>query len=104
MSVQTFLSQIMAPGGGIHLVPFTRAVILCLCVTTTTVFLMGVARIHMFILSILGIGMYYALGIFQKEYSAFIMKDMGTTSKTQPKEQSSRPTTTRNVQHSKRED
>jgi hypothetical protein len=103
MTLPSFLSQVMAPGGGIHLVPFTRAVILCLCVTTTTVFLMGVARIHMFILSCLGIGMYYALGQFQKEYSAFIMKDMGNTSKQPPKERPSRSTASK-VQTSKRED
>jgi hypothetical protein len=92
----------MAPGGAIHLVPFTRAVILCLCGTTSTVFLMGVARIHMFILSFLGLGMYYALGVFQKEYSALMMKNIGTT-KTQRKEISNQ-TTTSKVQHSKRED
>lgn len=72
MASQNFLSQIMSPGGGIYLLPFTRLVIVCLCVTTFVVFLMGVARIHMIILTFLGIGMYYALGKFEKEYSAFI--------------------------------
>ena len=36
---------------------------------------MGVARIHMLILSFLSAGMWFALGIFEREYS----KHMGVT-------------------------
>ncbi len=54
------------------LIPFTRAVILCLLITTVTVFLMGIARIHMFILSVLSGGMWFALGIFEREFSKVI--------------------------------
>ncbi len=66
----SFIAQVMAPGGGILLIPFTRAVIACLFVVTATVFLMGVARIHMFILSFLSAGMWLSLGVFQKAYTA----------------------------------
>ena len=62
----------MAPGGGILLVPFTRAVIVCLFLITSTVFIMGVARIHMFILSFLCAGMWISLGVFQTEYTKFM--------------------------------
>jgi len=57
------------------LIPFTRAVILCLLLTTVTVFIMGVARIHMFILSVLSAGMWFALGLFQKEFSKVMNRD-----------------------------
>ncbi len=66
----SFIAQVMAPGGGILLIPFTRAVIACLFVVTTTTFVMGVARIHMFILSFLSAGMWISLGVFQKAYTA----------------------------------
>ena len=73
----SFVAQIMAPGGGIHLVPFTRGVVFCLFLTTTTVFIQGVARLHMGILSLLSVGFYIALGIFQKEYKKFLNRDDG---------------------------
>lgn len=65
----------MSPGGGILLIPFTRAVVCCLFLTTSTVFVMGVARVHMFILSLLSVGFYFALGMFQREYSSFLNND-----------------------------
>jgi len=64
-----FIQQILSPGGGFLLIPFTRAVICCLFLTTVSVFALGVARIHMFILSFLSAGMWFALGLFQREYS-----------------------------------
>ena len=72
MPSENFIAQIMSPGGGILLIPFTRAVIGCLFLTTSTVFVMGVARIHMFILSLLSIGFYFALGKFEREYKLFL--------------------------------
>ncbi len=65
----------MSPGGGVHLIPFTRLIIICLFLTTSTVFIMGVARIHMFILSVLSAGFYFALGVFQREYQKFLDYD-----------------------------
>ena len=76
MSSQNFVTQIMSPGGGILLIPFTRAVIICLFLTTFTVFVLGVARVHMFILSALSIGFYFALGKFEREYRAFLNRDV----------------------------
>eukprot|EP01083_Nonionella_stella_P121411 364753_1 len=69
----------MAPGGGILLVPFTRGVVCCLFLTTSTVFCLGVARIHMFILSVLSVGFFFALGLFQKEYKKLIDKHEDVT-------------------------
>lgn len=63
-----FIQQILSPGGGLMLIPFTRAVICCLFLTTFSVFLIGVARVHMLILSFLSGGMWFALGYFEKAY------------------------------------
>eukprot|EP00558_Chaetoceros_sp_UNC1202_P006506 CAMPEP_0197248154 /NCGR_PEP_ID=MMETSP1429-20130617/35206_1 /TAXON_ID=49237 /ORGANISM="Chaetoceros sp., Strain UNC1202" /LENGTH=102 /DNA_ID=CAMNT_0042709261 /DNA_START=101 /DNA_END=409 /DNA_ORIENTATION=+ len=68
MPSNSFIAQILSPGGGIVLIPFTRAVICCLFIITSTVFILGIARIHMFIMSVLSAGMYISLGIFHKEY------------------------------------
>jgi hypothetical protein len=65
----SFLSKILAPGGGILLIPFTRGIIACLFLVTSTVFIVGAARIHMFILSCLSCGMYFSLGFFEKAYA-----------------------------------
>lgn len=73
----TFIQQIMSPGGGVLLIPFTRAVIFCLALTTTTVFILGVARIHMFILTFLSVGMWFALGIFEREFSKIMSRAEG---------------------------
>ena len=62
------ISQIMAPGGGLSLIPFTRGVIICLWIITTTVYIMGMARLHMAILSFLSAGMYFSLGYLQRAY------------------------------------
>ena len=66
--MSSLFAQLMAPGGGVTLVPFTRGVCCCLFATTMTVFILGVARIHMGILSFLSAGMWVSLGVFQKEY------------------------------------
>mmetsp|Transcript_456 Transcript_456/g.773 ORF Transcript_456/g.773 Transcript_456/m.773 type:complete len:108 (-) Transcript_456:1359-1682(-) len=75
MTGNSFFQQILSPGGGLLLIPFTRVVICCLFVTTFSVFIMGVARIHMFILSFLSAGMWFSLGMFERDYS----KQMGAT-------------------------
>ena len=72
MSSNSLFAQIMAPGGGVILIPFTRCVIMCLFILTVTVFIWGVARIHMAILGFLSLGMWIALGVFQKEYEKLL--------------------------------
>mmetsp|Transcript_9162 Transcript_9162/g.11462 ORF Transcript_9162/g.11462 Transcript_9162/m.11462 type:complete len:107 (+) Transcript_9162:64-384(+) len=104
-STTSFVAQIMAPGGGILLIPFTRAVVCCLFITTSTVFVLGVARIHMFILSVLSVGFYIALGIFQKEYKkAFAEPPSGPGSSGNGVGTSKVTKRTRPVSKAKRED
>ncbi len=100
MSSDSFVAQIMSPGGGIILIPFTKAVVICLFLTTATVFCLGVARIHMFILSVLSIGFYFALGKFQREYQAFLDRDETVRDKGQTKVKIA----PNNVSKTKRED
>mmetsp|Transcript_8879 Transcript_8879/g.10283 ORF Transcript_8879/g.10283 Transcript_8879/m.10283 type:complete len:103 (-) Transcript_8879:266-574(-) len=102
MSSDSFVAQIMAPGGGILLLPFTRAIVCCLFFTATAVFILGVARIHMFILGSMCLGMYFALGIFQKEYKAFLGADDKQAKNNQQVTQSKNKT--RGVSKAKRED
>eukprot|EP01083_Nonionella_stella_P077042 210183_1 len=66
MAGDSFIAKILSPGGGILLIPFTRFVLACLFVVTTTVLVVGVARIHMFILSFLSAGMWISLGYFTR--------------------------------------
>jgi hypothetical protein len=54
--MSSFVSQIMAPGGGVMLLPFVRLVIGILLILTITAAVLGVARIHMMILSVLSAG------------------------------------------------
>ena len=80
---------------------------------------MGVARLHMFILSILSIGFYFALGVFQREYQKFLdCNDDGgddkkkkslnggnhSSSEKNVKRSSLEGSTRRNVSKAKRED
>ena len=58
----------MEPGGGVMLLPFVRMVIGCLLVLTTTAAIVGVARIHMVILSFLSGGLLLSLSFFESEY------------------------------------
>ena len=64
----SFVQEIMAPGGGILLLPFIRVVVGLLLFATITVFLMGVARIHMAILSFLSGGLLISLQMFETAY------------------------------------
>jgi len=50
------LAKIMEPGGGVHLLPFVRLVIVFLMMLTVTAAAVGVARVHMVILSALSAG------------------------------------------------
>jgi hypothetical protein len=54
--MSSFVSQVMSPGGGVMLLPFVRLVIGILLLLTTTAAIVGVARIHMVILSFLSAG------------------------------------------------
>jgi len=56
--MSSMLSKILEPGGGVMLLPFVRLVICFLLLLTVTAAIVGVARIHMVILSILSSGMY----------------------------------------------
>lgn len=62
------MSQIMQPGGGILLLPFVKIVVALLLLTTITIFVAGVARIHMAILSFLSAGLLISLSVFEVEY------------------------------------
>jgi len=66
--MSSFFSQLMEPGGGVMLLPFVRMVIGCLLVLTTTAAIVGVARIHMVILSFLSGGLLLSLSFFESEY------------------------------------
>lgn len=64
----SLFAEIMQPGGGLILIPFVRAVIallLCCCLAGAIV---GVARIHMIVLSFLSAGLLFSLGLFEREF------------------------------------
>jgi hypothetical protein len=63
----SFFAQIMEPGGGIMLLPFVRVVIGCLLTLTVTTAILGVARVHMIILSGLSGGLLVSLYFFESE-------------------------------------
>jgi len=54
--MSSMLSKIMEPGGGVMLLPFVRLVICFLLMLTVTGAIVGVARLHMIILSFLSSG------------------------------------------------
>ena len=58
----------MQPGGGLLLIPFVRAVIGTLLVLTLAGFCVGIARIHMAILSFLSAGLLFSISMFEREY------------------------------------
>jgi hypothetical protein len=58
----------MQPGGGLLLIPFVRAIIAILLVLTMAGFCVGVARIHMIILSFLSAGLLFSISMFEREY------------------------------------
>jgi hypothetical protein len=61
MTSSSLVSQILAPGGGVMLLPFVRLVIGGLLLLTSSAAVLGVARIHMVILSFLSAGTFQAL-------------------------------------------
>lgn len=65
---QSMISQLLAPGGGIILIPFIKIIIGCLLLTCLTTFFLGVARIHMAILCFLSAGLLTSLSFFEGEY------------------------------------
>jgi hypothetical protein len=80
--MSSFVSQVMAPGGGVMLLPFVRVVIGCLLVLTLAAFLAGVARIHMAILSFLGVGLLFSLSFFESEFKRVQSNSSGNTTTT----------------------
>lgn len=66
--MSSFVAQIMAPGGGVLLLPFVKAVVGVLMLTVLGIFIAGVARIHMAILAFLSGGLLVSLTFFEKEF------------------------------------
>ena len=58
----------MAPGGGIALLPYIRFIIGLLLVLTLIGTVVGIARIHMIILSFLAGGLLVSLTMFEREF------------------------------------
>jgi hypothetical protein len=65
----SLFSQLLAPGGGLMLIPFIKIVIGLLLATCLTALYLGVAQIHMAILSFLSIGLLASLQMFQSAYA-----------------------------------
>jgi len=66
--MSSFVNDILEPGGALLLIPYIRIVVGCLFGTTMVAFLMGIARVHMAILSFLGGGLLLSIGFFLGEY------------------------------------
>ena len=66
--MSSFVSQIMQPGGGLLLIPFVRVIIGTLLVLTLAGFCVGIARIHMAVLSFLSAGLLFSISMFESEY------------------------------------
>ena len=67
--MSSLFAQIMEPGGGVMLLPFVRVVIGLLMLLTSVAAVLGVARIHMVILSFLSGGLLLSLYFFESEYN-----------------------------------
>ncbi|GKY99062.1 hypothetical protein MPSEU_000861900 [Mayamaea pseudoterrestris] len=67
--MSSFVSQVMSPGGGVMLLPFVRVVIVILLLLTFSAAVVGVARVHMVILSMLSAGLLISLSFFESEYN-----------------------------------
>ena len=65
----SFISDILAPGGGIMLIPFVRFVISTLLVLCIMGFVADVARIHMVVLGFLSAGLLFSLSMFEREFN-----------------------------------
>ena len=63
------IQEIMAPGGGVMLIPFVRIVIAILLVMTIMGFVANVARIHMVVLGFLSTGLLVSLSMFEREFN-----------------------------------
>jgi len=63
------ISEIMAPGGGVMLIPFVRVVISILLVLCIMGFVADVARIHMVVLGFLSSGLLLSLAMFEREFN-----------------------------------
>jgi len=76
MNSGSLFQKIMQPGAGVMLLPFVRVVISLLLLLTVTAAILGVARIHMVILSFLASGLLSSLYFFEQEYKR--MKGVGS--------------------------
>lgn len=70
--MSSFFSQLMAPGGGVMLIPFIRGVIMCLFMTTIVAFICGVARVHMAVLGSLAGGLLLSISFFMSQYEQVV--------------------------------
>mmetsp|Transcript_33112 Transcript_33112/g.71663 ORF Transcript_33112/g.71663 Transcript_33112/m.71663 type:complete len:97 (+) Transcript_33112:138-428(+) len=73
----SFVKNLLAPGGGVALIPFIRYVIMLLLVVCLAAFISGVARVHMAILSFLSGGLLVSLSVFQTEYEKMMNNRQG---------------------------
>ena len=76
----SLIQEIMAPGGGVMLIPFVRVVISILLVMTIMGFVANVARIHMVVLGFLSGGLLFSLSMFEREFNK--VKNRGPPSTT----------------------
>ncbi|KAL7567586.1 hypothetical protein ACA910_000185 [Epithemia clementina (nom. ined.)] len=67
--MSSFFAQVMEPGGGVKLLPFVRFVITLLFILTVIGAIVGVARVHMIVLSCLSAGLLISLAFFESEYN-----------------------------------
>ena len=85
----SFIADIMAPGGGVLLLPFVRVVITLMLVCTITTFIAGVARIHMAILSFLSAGLLVSLHMFETAYNNIKNRSESSSTTSAPTNRSS---------------
>jgi hypothetical protein len=77
----SMIQEIMAPGGGVMLIPFVRIVIAILLVMTIMGFVANVARIHMVVLGFLSAGLLVSLSMFEREFNKVKNRGAPPTSK-----------------------
>lgn len=80
----SFISEVMAPGGGIKLLPFVRVVVGLLLVCAIGIFIAGIARIHMAILTFLSSGLLFSLQMFETAYNDASGRNEGTVRASAP--------------------
>ena len=76
----SFFQEVLAPGGGVMLIPFVRFVISLLFVLCIMGFVADVARIHMVVLGFLSAGLLFSLAMFEREFNK--VKNRGPPSTT----------------------